>query len=169
MYLLSTYIIPYYVIFLINKNNSKYQCYVIYTKDLINWDIKSFLCETEYRKIENKKSKIEYVEPSLIYYNNILWAFIRTHVNNEYAFTSLSYSLDNGKSFTKPHFTNIKGYPLNPLKIDESRVLLSYGYRLKPYGVRAIVINDLNDLKNYSNYDIQKKEIIIDIFIQKRL
>lgn len=146
----------------INKNNSKYQCYIIYTKDLINWDIKSFLCETEYRKIENKKSKIEYVEPSLIYCNNVLWAFIRTHVNDEYAFTSLSYSLDNGKSFTKPCFTNIKGYPLNPLKIGESRVLLSYGYRLKPYGVRTILVNDLNDLKNYSDYDIQKKEIIIE-------
>lgn len=146
----------------INKNNSKYQCYVIYTKDLINWDIKSFLCETEYRKIENKKSKVEYVEPSFIYHNNVLWAFIRTHVNDEYAFTSLSYSLDNGKSFTKPCFTNIKGYPLNPLKIDESRVLLSYGYRLKPYGVRAIILNDLNELKNFSDYDIQKREIIIE-------
>ena len=51
---------------------------------------------------------------------------------------------------------------MNPLKIDDSRVLLSYGYRLKPYGVRAIILNDLNELKNFSDYDIQKREIIIE-------
>ena len=76
----------------INKNNSKYQCYIISTKDLINWKLKSFLAETDYKKINEKKSKIEYVEPSLLNYKNNVIAFIRTHVNNEYALTSISYS-----------------------------------------------------------------------------
>ena len=55
----------------INKNNCQYQCNIISSKDSINWKLKSFLCETEFKKINGKKSRIEYVEPSLLNYKRI--------------------------------------------------------------------------------------------------
>ena len=148
----------------INKNNSKYQCYIISTKDLINWKLKSFLCETEFKKINNKKSRIEYVEPSLLNYKNNIIAFIRTHINNEYGLTSISYSKDKGKTFSKPIFTNIKGYPLNPMILENGKLLLTYGYRLKSYGVRAIVFDNPDDIFDIEkiNYKANNEEIIID-------
>lgn len=148
----------------INKNNSKYQCYIISTKDLINWKLKSFLAETDYKKINEKKSKIEYVEPSLLNYKNNVIAFIRTHVNNEYAITSISYSKDKGKTFSSPIFTNIKGYPLNPIFLNNGKLLLTYGYRLKPYGIRAILLDNADDIFDIEkiNYKASNEEIIID-------
>lgn len=148
----------------INKNNCKYQCHIISSKDLINWKLKSFLCETEFKKINGKKSRIEYVEPSLLNYKNNIIAFIRTHIDNEYGLTSISYSNDKGKTFSKPMFTDIKGYPLNPLILNNGKLVLTYGYRLKPYGVRAIVLDNIDDVFdiNKINYKANNEEIIID-------
>ena len=147
-----------------NKKDPKYQCYIISSKDLINWKIKTFLCETEFKKINDKKSKIEYVEPSLLHYKNNIVSFIRTHINNEYGLTSISYSNDKGKTFSKPVFTDIKGYPLNPLILSDGKLLLTYGYRLKPYGVRAIVFDNADDIFDIYkiNYKANNEEIIID-------
>ncbi|MEI0603748.1 sialidase family protein [Brachyspira alvinipulli] len=148
----------------INKKDCKYQCYVISSKDLIDWKLKSFLCETEFKKINGKKARIEYVEPSLLSYKNNIISFIRTHVNNEYGLTSISYSKDKGKTFSKPVFTDIKGYPLNPLILEDGKVILTYGYRLKPYGIRAIVFDTVDELFDIEkiNYKVNNEEIIID-------
>ena len=142
------------------SKNDKYQCYIISSKDLINWKIKTLLCETEIKK--NKR--IEYFEPSLISYKNNIIAFIRTHFNNSDGYTSVAYSTDNGKTFSKPEATNIKGYPLNPLFLKEDKILLTYGYRLKPYGIRARILK-LSEMKNINNlieYIDNSSEIIID-------
>ena len=143
-----------------SNKNDKYQCYIISSRDLINWKIKTLLCETEIKK--NKK--IEYFEPSLISYKNNIIAFIRTHFNNSDGYTSVAYSIDNGKTFSKPEATNIKGYPLNPLFLKEDKILLTYGYRLKPYGIRARILK-LSEIKNINNlveYIDNSSEIIIE-------
>ena len=143
-----------------SNKNDKYQCYIISSKDLINWKIKTLLCETEIKK--NKR--IEYFEPSLINYKNNIIAFIRTHFNNSDGYTSVAYSTDNGKTFSKPEATNIKGYPLNPLFLKDDKILLTYGYRLKPYGIRARILK-LSEIKNINNlveYIDNSSEIIID-------
>lgn len=148
----------------INKNNCKYQCYIISSKDFIDWKLKSFLCETEFKKIDGKKRKIEYVEPSLLNYKNTIIAFIRTHIDNEYGVTSISYSNDKGKTFSKPIFTDINGYPLNPIILNNGKLLLTYGYRLKPYGIRALVFDNIDDIFDIEkiNYKANNEEIIID-------
>lgn len=148
-----------------NSKKDKYQCYIISSKDFINWEIKTLLCETEIKK--NKK--IEYFEPSLISYknknnkNNII-AFIRTHLNNQYGYTSVAYSNNNGKTFSKPEATNIKGYPLNPLLLKDDKILLTYGYRLKPYGIRArlLKLNEIKNLKDIIKNINDSEEIIIE-------
>lgn len=141
-----------------NKNNYKYQCYVISSKDFLNWKIKSLLCETE---IVNN-NKIEYFEPSLLNYKNNIIAFIRTHFNNRYGYTSISYSKDKAKTFSKPVPTDIKGYPLNPLILKDGGVLLTYGYRLKPYGIRARVLKETENMANMIKNINESKEIIIE-------
>lgn len=35
-----------------------------------------------------------------------------------------------------------QGYPLNALRLPDNRVLLTYGYRHKPYGIRARILNE---------------------------
>ncbi|MEZ4968980.1 MAG: hypothetical protein R2814_04835 [Flavobacteriaceae bacterium] len=34
-----------------------------------------------------------------------------------------------------------QGHPLNALRLKDNRVLLTYGYRHKPYGIRARILN----------------------------
>ncbi len=147
-----------------NKKDYKYQCFIISSRDLINWKLKSFLCETDFRKIDGKKSKIEYAEPSLINYKDNIIAFIRTHIRNEYTLTSVSYSKDKGKTFSKPILTDIKGYPVNPLILSSGKLLLTYGYRLKKYGIRALVFDSIDDIFSIKkiNDKIKNDEIIID-------
>ena len=86
------------------------------------------------------------------------------YVNNEYGLTSISYSKDKGKTFSKPVFTDIKGYPLNPLILEDGKVILTYGYRLKPYGIRAILLDNADDIFDIEkiNYKASNEEIIID-------
>lgn len=138
------------------KKNGKYQCFVISSDDFIHWQKSSFLCESEYKN----GNKIEYFEPSLLVHGDIIAAFIRTHVNNEYAYTSVSFSYDNAKTFTKPVKLNIEGYPLHPLMLKNGNILLTYGYRLKPYGVRAKVIEsaDIDCIEKIN----EAKELIIE-------
>lgn len=160
-----------------NKNNSKYQCFIISSKDLINWKLKTFLCESDFKNIKSdfkningKKSKIEYAEPSLLNYKNNIIAFIRTHIDNEYGLTSISYLKDIKTSknrdmiFSKPIFTDIKGYTLNPLILSNGKLLLTYGYRLKPYGVRGLIFDNPDDIFDIEkiNYKANNEEIIID-------
>lgn len=138
------------------KNNNKYQCYIVASKDFIRWKKISLLCESEYIRNE----KIEYVEPSLCVIDNTIYAFIRTHVKNN-AYTSVSYSLDGANSFSKPQKTNIEGYPLHPLILKDGNLLLTYGHRRKPYGVRSRIIykdEKVSFIESINN----SKEIILE-------
>lgn len=148
-------------IYAYKENNNKYYSYILSSKDFENWRLKSFLTETEkYDKV----SKREYVEPSLLSYKNNIFAFIRTHDSNGNSYISISYSKNKGQTFSKPLRTNILGYPLHPLLLSDNRVFLCYGYRLKPYGVRAIVLDSIDDLFDIDkiNYMVDRAEIIIE-------
>ena len=68
-----------------------------------------------------------------------LVAFLRT-ANMFGSFSCISRSTDGGKSF-KWQSMGFYGYPLHALKLPDNRVLLTYGYRNKPYGIRARILN----------------------------
>lgn len=68
-----------------------------------------------------------------------LVAFLRTS-NSLDQFPSIARSTDHGKSF-KWQSLSFYGYPLHALKLSDNRVLLTYGYRHKPYGIRARILN----------------------------
>jgi hypothetical protein len=68
-----------------------------------------------------------------------LVAFLRTaDMPNEYS--CIARSTDGGKSFQWQSL-GFYGYPLHTLKLPDNRVLLTYGYRHKPYGIRARILN----------------------------
>lgn len=65
-------------------------------------------------------------------------AFLRTASFDDQA--CIARSSDGGKSFAWQPM-GFKGHPLNPLRLPDNRVLLTYGYRHEPYGIRARILN----------------------------
>lgn len=52
----------------------------------------------------------------------------------------IARSSDGGKTF-KWEQMGFQGYPLNALRLPDNRVLLTYGYRYAPFGIRARILN----------------------------
>ena len=67
-----------------------------------------------------------------------LVAFIRTAGLNDH--TVIARSTDGGKSFTWKD-AGFKGHPHFALRLPDNRVLLVYGYRHAPFGIRARVLD----------------------------
>jgi sialidase-1 len=65
-------------------------------------------------------------------------AFLRTANFDDQA--CIARSSDGGKTFQWQGM-GFKGHPLQALRLRDDRVLLVYGYRHKPYGVRARILN----------------------------
>ncbi len=68
-----------------------------------------------------------------------LVAFMRTADFNDHA--TLARSTDGGKTFQPWQDMGFKGHPLQALRLPDDRVLLVYGYRHPPYGIRARILN----------------------------
>lgn len=68
-----------------------------------------------------------------------LVAFMRTAGFDDHA--CLARSTDGGKTFLPWQDMGWRGHPLQATRLPDQRVLLVYGYRHKPYGVRARILN----------------------------
>ncbi len=66
-------------------------------------------------------------------------AFLRTANFGDQA--CIARSVDGGKSFQPWQSMGFQGHPLQAIRLPDARVLLVYGYRHKPYGVRARILN----------------------------
>ena len=66
-------------------------------------------------------------------------AFLRTADFDDQA--CIARSTDGGKSFSPWQSMGFQGHPLNALRLADNRVLLTYGYRHKPFGIRARILN----------------------------
>lgn len=67
-----------------------------------------------------------------------LVAFLRTAGHGDQA--CVARSTDGGRTFRPWQGMGWKGHPLHALRLPDSRVLLVYGYRHPPYGIRARVL-----------------------------
>lgn len=68
-----------------------------------------------------------------------LIAFLRTaHLEDQ---ACIARSTDGGKTFQRWQPMGFQGHPLHALRLPDHRVLLTYGYRHAPYGIRARVLN----------------------------
>lgn len=54
----------------------------------------------------------------------------------------ISHSSDDGKTWTEPVKTPVRGYPQHLLVLKDGRLLATYGYRYQPMGVRACLSSD---------------------------
>lgn len=68
-----------------------------------------------------------------------LVAFIRSARLDDQA--CIARSTDGGKSFGPWETMGFQGHPLQALRLPDNRVFLVYGYRHKPYGIRARILN----------------------------
>ncbi|HZQ45990.1 MAG TPA: sialidase family protein, partial [Verrucomicrobiae bacterium] len=68
-----------------------------------------------------------------------LVAFIRSEKFNDHAV--VARSTDGGKSFLPWQDMGFQGHPLYAMRLPDKRVLLVYGYRHPPFGVRARVLD----------------------------
>lgn len=68
-----------------------------------------------------------------------LVAFLRIENLNDEA--CLARSVDGGKSFQPWQGMGFQGHPLHALRLPDRRVLLTYGYRHAPFGIRARIPN----------------------------
>jgi sialidase-1 len=76
-----------------------------------------------------------------------LVAFMRTADFDDN--TVVARSTDGGKSFAKWESAGWKGHPHYALRLPDERVLLVYGYRHAPFGIRARVLNaECTDFKD---------------------
>lgn len=67
-----------------------------------------------------------------------LVAFLRTANMDDQA--CIARSTDGGKTFQWEQM-GFQGHPCHALRLPDDRVLLTYGYRHQPYGIRARVLN----------------------------
>ena len=66
-------------------------------------------------------------------------AFLRTANMDDQA--CIARSKDGGRTFEPYQKMGFQGHPLNALQLPDKRVLLTYGYRHPPYGIRARILN----------------------------
>ncbi len=94
-----------------------------------------------------------YAEPSLHRAKSgRLWCFLRTFREDDA--TMLCWSDDDGVTWSDPALTAIIGHPLDPIPLTDGRVLLVYGYRHAPYGLRARVWDGQSP-------DLEAEEVIL--------
>lgn len=70
---------------------------------------------------------------------DVLVAFLRTAGLDDHLV--VARSRDRGKTFEKWEDAGFQGHPAHATRLPDGRVLLVYGYRHKPYGVRARVLD----------------------------
>lgn len=68
-----------------------------------------------------------------------LVTFLRTANFNDH--TVIARSTDGGQSFQPWEDTGFQGHPHHALRLPDDRVLLVYGYRHEPYGIRARLLD----------------------------
>ena len=93
----------------------------------------------EYSGVVASDQSVSFNEASVIEtQNGDIVGFLRTAGLDDQAV--IARSTDGGKTF---HWQSMgfQGHPLNALQLPDGRVLLTYGYRHKPYGIRARILN----------------------------
>lgn len=147
-------------------NGTRYAIHLVaYDVEHDAWQQGTRICQTKIRS----GTRVEYVEPSLVRTNDgRLHAFIRTHEiktrGSVDGYISYCYSDDGGASFTRLRKTNIDGYPLTPLCLQNGRVLLVYGFRRgKQKGVRFRVCDEsLRDMERAEEHVLDGASVSAD-------
>ena len=102
---------------------------------------------------------LAFEEPSLLYVpSGRMICMMRVHRRGEQEYGYFLYQADSydlGKTWTTPRGTPMWGHPPHMVHLRSGRVLCVYGYRRKPYGVRACLSHDEGE-----TWDIQNELIL---------
>jgi len=74
--------------------------------------------------------------------NGTIIAQIRNHNEASKGETLQSESTDGGKTWSEPHSIGVWGLPSHLLRLRDDRLLMTYGYRRKPFGNQARLSTD---------------------------
>jgi len=96
---------------------------------------------------------IRYDEPFMCVVPNKFWIFCSRVEYDGYA--RIIRSADRGKTWQHVIRTPVWGYPQHLLPLRDGRLLMSYGYRRPPYGIRACLSYD-----NGKTWDIENEIVI---------
>ena len=66
-------------------------------------------------------------------------------------YVQLVSSQDSGRRWSRPRKVPVKGFPQHLLPLRDGRVLMAYGYRYKPFGIRACVSQDRGETWDMAN------------------
>ncbi len=97
--------------------------------------------------VRARPEKHQYYDEGYLYLspNGALFCLFRCY--DEGGLMEYCISHDGGRTWSEPYISNVWGYPQTITRISGGRALLTYGYRRKPWGVRArIVKDDLSDM-----------------------
>lgn len=67
---------------------------------------------------------------------------IRNHNNNKKHETLQTESHDRGKTWTTPHEIGVSGFPSHLLRLKDNTLLMTYGFRKEPFGIRGKTSSD---------------------------
>ena len=67
---------------------------------------------------------------------------LRNHNQNNEHETLQSESINGGKTWSVPHSIGVWGFPSHLLRLNDSRLLMTYGHRRKPLGIQARISHD---------------------------
>lgn len=94
----------------------------------------------QYRSVIARDSRVSFNETSMYETpDGDLVAFMRSEAFGDQA--CIARSSDGGRTFGPWQNMGFRGHPLHALRLPDNRVLLTYGYRHAPYGVRARILN----------------------------
>lgn len=99
--------------------------------------------------------KISFNETSLIVTKSgAIVAFVRTETKDHPAV--MARSEDGGRTFSKWEELGFSGVPFQAIRLPDDRILLVYGYRKKPFGIRAKLLNaEATDAKSAPEFIIR--------------
>ncbi len=90
---------------------------------------------------------IDLVEPALVRWpEGRITMFCRTGNNDDHLVTSEASGA--GREFQQPESRGVKGHPYCPLLLPDGRLLLAYGYRHDPMGIRARLVEHGQSLED---------------------
>lgn len=93
----------------------------------------------EYMGVVAQDDRISFNEASVIETpSGDIVGFLRTAGYDDQAV--IARSSDGGKTFTWQSM-GFQGHPMNALQLPDGRVLITYGYRHRPFGIRARILN----------------------------
>lgn len=120
------------------------RCWLIRSTDKgLTWGGASLIAEDEqYRRNFEEPSLVRLRNGKLLTMMRITSGRSPLFPDSQEGYLWQSESSDDGRTWKKPWKTAIWGYPADVIELRDGRLLCTYGYRLAPFGVRAVVSRD---------------------------